>query len=58
MVYLSSEGNGWRRHSVSRAMLGNLSVFKDELRSYKPAENAVKLARGYWKATAKCSLPP
>jgi hypothetical protein len=46
MVYLSSEGNGWRRHSVSRAMLGNLSVFKDELRSYKPAENAVNLATG------------
>jgi hypothetical protein len=27
-------------------MLGNLPVFKDELRSYRPAENAVKLAGG------------
>jgi hypothetical protein len=46
MVYLFSEGTGWQRHPTSRAVLGNLSVVKDELRSYKPAENAVKLAAG------------
>jgi hypothetical protein len=56
MVYLFSEGKGWERHPTSRATLGNLSVVKDELRSYKPAENAVKLAAGDCKATAKCSL--